>query len=215
MSTRRRFLTVLGSAPLVLQARRLLAQPGQDLTTLGLADASVLLQRGEISPLELTQAYLRRIELLEGTVNAFINVTAEQALMQAEVLTAELARGQWRGPLHGIPLGLKDNIDTAGIPTTAANSMLENRIPAEDAPVWTQLRTGGAILLGKLNMHEFAYGGTSSISFAGPVHNPWNPERIPGGSSGGSRPRSRRACAAWRSARIRWLRSGCPLLTAA
>lgn len=190
MHSRRRFLTALGTTlgttPLVLQARRVLAQPGSDLTTLGLAEASVLLQRGDLSPLELTEAYLQRIELLEGTLNTYISVTAEQALLQAEALTAELIRGQWRGPLHGIPLGLKDNIDTAGIATTAANRMLENRIPTEDAPVWTQLRAAGAILLGKLNMHEFAYGGTSSISHVGPVRNPWNPERIPGGSSGGS-----------------------------
>src|SRR5690606_18448967 len=83
-------------------------------------------------------------------------------------------------------IGLKDNIDTAGIPTTAANAMLANRIPEDDAPVWTRLQDAGAILLGKLNMHEFAYGGTSSISHVGAVRNPWNLERIPGGSSGGS-----------------------------
>jgi aspartyl-tRNA(Asn)/glutamyl-tRNA(Gln) amidotransferase subunit A len=186
MHTRRRFLTIAGSLPLLLKARRLLAQPATEVTALGVAESSALLRNGELSPLELTQAYLQRIERFEGTVNAYVTVTAEQALEQAEALTAELTRGQSRGPLHGIPLGLKDNIDTAGIPTTAANRMLANRIPTEDAPVWINLRAAGAVLLGKLNMHEIAYGGTSSITAAGPVRNPWNIERIPGGSSGGS-----------------------------
>ncbi|MEY4641276.1 MAG: hypothetical protein RLZZ227_1270 [Pseudomonadota bacterium] len=186
MRTRRHFLAVLGSTPLLLQARRLLAQPAVDVTGLGIAQASALLHNGDLSPLELTQAYLQRIERHEGTINAYISVTGDQALQQAQMLTAELMRGQSRGLMHGIPLGLKDNIDTAGIATTAANQMLANRIPTEDAPVWIKLREAGGILLGKLNMHEFAYGGTSSISHMGPVHNPWNIERIPGGSSGGS-----------------------------
>lgn len=186
LRSRRHFLAVMGSSPLLLKARRLLAQPGVEPTSLGIAESSALLRGGELSPLELTQAYLQRIERFEGAINAYVTVTTEVALQQAEMLTAELARGQARGPLHGIPLALKDNIDTAGIPTTAANKMLENRIPTEDAPVWTRLRAAGGILLGKLNMHEFAYGGTSSISHVGAVHNPWNLERIPGGSSGGS-----------------------------
>src|SRR5690606_38552425 len=116
----------------------------------------------------------------------FVTRTPALALEQARALTEELSQGRWRGPLHGIPIALKDNIDTAGIATTAANAMLANRIPDNDAPVWTRLQSAGAILLGKLNMHEFAYGGTSSISHVGAVRNPWNPERIPGGSSGGS-----------------------------
>ncbi len=186
MHTRRHFLTVLGSTPLLLKSRRLLAQNTVDVTALGIAESGALLRNGDLSVTELTQAYLSRIERYEGTINAYVRVTSEQALEQAEGLTNEIMRGQWRGPLHGIPLGLKDNIDTAGIATTAANKMLENRVPTEDAPVWTQLRAAGAVLLGKLNMHEFAYGGTSSISHVGPVRNPWNTERIPGGSSGGS-----------------------------
>lgn len=186
LRSRRRFLALMGSSPLLLKARRVLSQPGTDPTLLGIAESGVLLRSGELSPLELTQAYLQRIERFEGTINAYVTVTAERALEQAETITAEFMRGDDRGILHGIPLGLKDNIDTAGIPTTAANRMLENRIPTEDAPVWTRLQERGAILLGKLNMHEFAYGGTSSVSHVGPVHNPWNVERIPGGSSGGS-----------------------------
>jgi aspartyl-tRNA(Asn)/glutamyl-tRNA(Gln) amidotransferase subunit A len=186
MRTRRHFLTVLGSAPLLLKARRLLAQSTVDVTALGIAESGALLRNGDLSVTELTQAYLDRIERYEGTINAYVTVTAEQALEQAQELTDAIMRNRWRGPLHGIPIGLKDNIDTAGIATTAANKMLENRIPSEDAMVWGLLRAQGAVLLGKLNMHEFAYGGTSSISHVGPVRNPWNTERIPGGSSGGS-----------------------------
>ncbi|HLF30767.1 MAG TPA: amidase, partial [Xanthomonadales bacterium] len=139
-----------------------------------------------ISPLELTQAYLARIERLNSKVNAYITVTGDRALEQARRLEAELMAGRWRGPLHGIPIALKDNIDTAGIRTTAASAMLADRVPAEDAEVHRRLEEAGAVLLGKLNLHEFAYGGTSSISHFGPVRNPWNLDHIPGGSSGGS-----------------------------
>lgn len=186
MVARRTFLNLLGSTPLLLQARVALSQPAVGVTSLGVMATSELLQRGDISPLELAEAYLERIEQHEDAVNAYVTVTAEQALSSARTLTAELASGRSRGPLHGIPLGLKDNIDTAGITTTAANAMLANRVPSQDAPVWQRLQAAGMVLLGKLNMHEFAYGGTSSITAAGPVHNPWNLERIPGGSSGGS-----------------------------
>ena len=186
MPSRRHILAMLGSSSLLSRVGALRAQPRTDLATLELHEVSDLIMGGQVSPLELTQAYLARIEALEGTVNAFVTVTADLAMEQARALTEELARGQWRGPLHGIPIGLKDNIDTAGIPTTAANAMLATRIPDADAPVWIRLKEAGAILLGKLNMHEFAYGGTSSISHVGPVRNPWNIERIPGGSSGGS-----------------------------
>ena len=186
MLTRRHLLAFTATTLPLLHARRALAQPGIEVTSLGVTATAALLQGGELSPLELTEAYLRRIERFEDRINAYVTVTAEQALAQARTLTEELARAQSRGPLHGIPLGLKDNIDTAGIATTAANAMLAKRIPTADAPVWTRLREAGMVLLGKINMHEFAYGGTSSISSAGAVHNPWNLERIPGGSSGGS-----------------------------
>ena len=97
-----------------------------------------------------------------------------------------MAAGRRRGPLHGIPIALKDNIDTAGIRTTAASALFADRVPKEDAPVVTRLRAAGAVFLGKLNMHEFAYGGTSAITHFGPVRNPWNTDYCPGGSSGGS-----------------------------
>ncbi len=139
-----------------------------------------------ISPLELVRAYLARIDRLEPRVNAYITVTSDLALIQAQQLEAELDAGRWRGPLHGIPIALKDNMDTAGIRTTAASALFADRVPGEDAEVYRRLKEAGAVLLGKLNLHEFAYGGTSAITHFEPVHNPWNLEHIPGGSSGGS-----------------------------
>jgi aspartyl-tRNA(Asn)/glutamyl-tRNA(Gln) amidotransferase subunit A len=157
-----------------------------DLTRLSIAEAGRRIAAREISPVELTRAYLGRIERVDGRVNSYITVTAEQALDQARALEAELARGQRRGPLHGIPLALKDNIDTAGILTTAASAVYADRVPAEDAECVRKLRDAGAVFLGKLNMHEFAYGGTSAVTHYGPVHNPWDLDYNPGGSSGGS-----------------------------
>ena len=157
-----------------------------DLTCLTLAQATQMVRRKAISPVELVQAFISRIERLNPVLNAFITVTTEQALRQARDAEAEIHRGKWRGPLHGMPLALKDLIDTAGIRTTAASAVFQDRVPAEDAEVVRRLKAAGAVLLGKLNMHEFAYGGTSVPSHFGPVRNPWNPARIAGGSSGGS-----------------------------
>ncbi len=106
-------------------------------------------------------------------------------MAEARTAEAEIARGHWRGPLHGIPIALKDNVDTAGVRTTAASAVFRDRVPTEDAEVVLRLRAAGAVLLGKLNMHEFAQGTTSAISGFGPVHNPWDLERVAGGSSGG------------------------------
>ena len=161
-------------------------QPPPDLTRLTLVDAMAMLRRKAVSPVELARAFLARIERLNPALNAFITVTAEQALQQAGQAETEIQRGHWRGPLHGIPLALKDLIDTAGIRTTAASAVFKDRIPSEDAEVVRRLKAAGAVLLGKLNMHEFAYGGTSVPSYYGAVHNPWNLRRIAGGSSGGS-----------------------------
>ncbi len=149
-------------------------------------EASKHLRRREISPVELTQDCLQQIEKLNPTLNAFIIVTAESALAEARAAEQEIASGNWRGPLHGIPIALKDNIDIAGVRTTAGSNLFQNRIPAEDAEVVRLLKAAGAVFLGKTNMHEFAYGGSSVISAFGPVRNPWNPEKITGGSSGGS-----------------------------
>jgi aspartyl-tRNA(Asn)/glutamyl-tRNA(Gln) amidotransferase subunit A len=144
------------------------------------------LRRKEVSPLELTRACLDRIEKLNPALNAFITVTAESALTEAQSAEADILRGEWRGPLHGIPVALKDLIDTAGTRTTAASGPYQNRLPTEDAEVVRRLRQAGAVILGKNNLHEFAYGGSSLVSFFGDIHNPWNRARIAGGSSGGS-----------------------------
>jgi aspartyl-tRNA(Asn)/glutamyl-tRNA(Gln) amidotransferase subunit A len=158
----------------------------QDLTSLTLKQASELLRSKAASPVDLTQACLKRIEKYNHAVNAFITITGESALATARAMEAEAQRGKWRGPLHGIPIALKDNIDTAGIRTTGASELFKDRVPAEDAEVVRRLKNAGAILLGKLNMHEFAYGATSAVTYFGAVHNPWALDRISGGSSGGS-----------------------------
>lgn len=149
-------------------------------------ETSELLRKGTISPVELTTECLERVEKLNPTLNAFITVTAESARMEARHAEAEIRRGAWRGPLHGIPLALKDLIDTAGVLTTAASLMFNDRVPAEDAEVVRRLKAAGAVLLGKQNLHEFAYGGSSMVSAFGEVRNAWNKEHITGGSSGGS-----------------------------
>jgi aspartyl-tRNA(Asn)/glutamyl-tRNA(Gln) amidotransferase subunit A len=144
------------------------------------------LRQKEVSPVELTRDCLDRIEKLNPALNAFITVTGESALAEAHAAESELSRGEWRGPLHGIPIALKDLIDTAGTRTTAASALFEHRVPAQDAEVVRRLRQAGAIILGKNNLHEFAYGGSSLVSFFGDGRNPWNVQHIAGGSSGGS-----------------------------
>jgi aspartyl-tRNA(Asn)/glutamyl-tRNA(Gln) amidotransferase subunit A len=185
MATRRAFIGAGLAAGTLIAARRVAAQ-ASDLSELTIEDASRMIRAGALSPLELTRAYLARIERIDPLINSYVTVTAEQALARARVLEQELAAGRWRGPLHGVPIALKDNIDTAGIRTSAASTLLAERVPATDAAVHQRLTEAGAVLLGKLNMHEFAYGGTSAITHFGPVRNPWNPAHIPGGSSGGS-----------------------------
>jgi len=151
-----------------------------------LAQASQQIRHGKISPVELTRTCLSRIEKLNPKTNAFITVMAEQALAQARVLEAERQAGKWRGPLHGIPIAVKDLFDTAGTRTTCGSAVFADRIPSEDAEVVRRLKSAGAVIIGKNNMHEFAYGATSIPSHYGAVHNPWNLECIAGGSSGGS-----------------------------
>jgi len=144
------------------------------------------LRRKEISPVEITRECLAHIEKLNPSLNAFITVTEESALAEARAAEDEIVRGIWRGPLHGIPIALKDLIDTAGVRTTSASALHENRVPSEDAEIVRRLRQAGAVLVGKNNLHEFAYGGSSLVSRFGDVHNPWDVNRITGGSSGGS-----------------------------
>ena len=157
-----------------------------DLTQLSIAEAAPLLRAGKLSPVELTHAYLDRIERINPKLNCYITVTGEPALADARRAEQEISAGRYRGPLHGIPIGLKDLIETAGVLTTAASNVLKSNIPTADAAVVTRLRAAGAVFLGKLNLHEFAYGGSGVISAYGPVRNPWNTGHITGGSSSGS-----------------------------
>ena len=139
-----------------------------------------------LSPVELTRECLARIERLNPDLNAFITVTAEQALESARQAESEISAGNYRGPLHGIPIGLKDLFDTAGVRTTAGSNQYRDRVPTQDAEVVRRLKQAGAVIVGKLNMHEFAFGMSGVVSAFGPVRNPWNRERITGGSSSGS-----------------------------
>jgi aspartyl-tRNA(Asn)/glutamyl-tRNA(Gln) amidotransferase subunit A len=170
----------------VAGASKLALGAPQDPTAVSLRQASQMLRGKAVSPVELTNICLQRIDRFNPEVNAFITVTGESALTRAREMEAELRYGRWRGPLHGIPIALKDNIDTSGIRTTGASELFKDRVPTEDAEVARRLKDAGAVLLGKLNMHEFAYGATSAVSYFGPVHNPWALDRVSGGSSGGS-----------------------------
>ncbi len=143
-------------------------------------------RRKEISPVEIVRECLRQIEKLNPRLNAFITVLGDAALAEARAAEAEISAGRWRGPLHGIPIALKDLIDTAGVRTTAASALLKDRVPLEDAEIVRRLRQAGAVIIGKNNLHEWAYGGSSLISHFGEVHNPWDVARTAGGSSSGS-----------------------------
>jgi aspartyl-tRNA(Asn)/glutamyl-tRNA(Gln) amidotransferase subunit A len=140
----------------------------------------------KISPVAIVDACLKRVEELNPKLNAFITILPDQAHEQAKTAEAQIHAGHWRGPLHGVPVGIKDFYDTAGIKTTAAFKPLKDRVPTKDAVSVTKLRDAGAIILGKMNMHELGMGTTSLVSHYGPVHNPWKLGYIAGGSSGGS-----------------------------
>jgi aspartyl-tRNA(Asn)/glutamyl-tRNA(Gln) amidotransferase subunit A len=151
-----------------------------------IAELRLAIRRRSVSPVELTRACLTRIERIAPTLNAFVTVMAESALADARRAEEELARGVDRGPLHGVPIGIKDLVDTAGVRTTAGSAQYRDRVPNEDADVVRRLRAAGAVILGKQNLHEFAYGGSSIVSAFGEVRNPWDASRVAGGSSGGS-----------------------------
>ncbi len=178
-------LTALAAA--MLHSHNLQAEgAAPDLTSLSLTEAREKIQSRELTSTALVSALLARIEVYNPKLNAFITVMQESALREAAILDREAAQGHFRGPLHGIPIAIKDNIDTAGTRTTVASLLFDDNVPATDAFVVTQLRRAGAILIGKTNLHEFAMGGTSATSYFGPVRNPWALDRVPGGSSGGS-----------------------------
>lgn len=153
---------------------------------LTLTEAAEQIRTRKLSPVELTRECLARIERLDPVLNAFITVTAETALEQARQAESDVSSGNYRGPLHGLPIALKDLLDTAGVPTTAASNQYRERIPTEDAEVVRWLKQAGAVLIGKTNMHEFAFGMSGVVSAFGATKNPWDTTRMSGGSSSGS-----------------------------
>jgi aspartyl-tRNA(Asn)/glutamyl-tRNA(Gln) amidotransferase subunit A len=153
---------------------------------LTIREAGALLQTGQLSPVELTRALLERIEQLDTTLQAYITVLAEPAMAAARTAEAEMLRGDYKGPLHGIPIALKDLYDTKGVRTTASSRVMAHRVPSQDATTTARLAAAGAILLGKLAMHEFALGGPDPTCGFPLARNPWNLDHIPGGSSSGS-----------------------------
>ncbi|NJD57860.1 MAG: amidase, partial [Anaerolineae bacterium] len=157
-----------------------------ELTSLTLNQAAALLEHKEISPVELTKAHIERIELFNDKVNAFITVTPELALQQARLAEQEIINGIYKGPLHGIPLGLKDLFETEGIRTTAGSTFFSEYFPKADAAVVQKLKGAGCVLVGKLNMHEIALGVTNENPHYGDCCNPWDLKCISGGSSGGN-----------------------------
>jgi aspartyl-tRNA(Asn)/glutamyl-tRNA(Gln) amidotransferase subunit A len=162
------------------------AHSESELSFLSIEQAARLLRRREISPVDLVEASLARIDRWNPSLRAFLTVVAEGARRQAKTAEREIHRGRLRGPLHGIPVSLKDNFWTRGIPTTAGSKILAGFVPRADSDVARKVARAGAILLGKTNMHEFAYGITGENPHYGPSCNPWAPDRISGGSSGGS-----------------------------
>jgi aspartyl-tRNA(Asn)/glutamyl-tRNA(Gln) amidotransferase subunit A len=172
--------TIVGGtmAPIRTEA---IEQKPTDITTI-----QTHMRMQKVSPVEIVSACLKRIEQLNQKLNAFITVLADQALAQARVAETEIKTAKWRGPLHGIPVGIKDLFDTAGIKTTAGFELFKDRVPREDAVGVAKLKEAGAIIIGKMNMHRLGMGTTGIESCFGPVRNPWNVEHIPGGSSAGS-----------------------------
>jgi aspartyl-tRNA(Asn)/glutamyl-tRNA(Gln) amidotransferase subunit A len=176
----------IGTVAPVYTDARAAAQLPADLTALTLVEVSELIRRRRVSPVDVTKACLQRIDRLNPTLNAFVTVTHESALARARAAEEEIHRGRWRGPLHGIPIALKDLFDTAGVKTTAGSALFDHRVPERDAEIVRRMDKAGAVIVGKTNMVEFAYGSNAAISAFGPTRNPWSLDRNPGGSSSGS-----------------------------
>jgi aspartyl-tRNA(Asn)/glutamyl-tRNA(Gln) amidotransferase subunit A len=157
-----------------------------ELENLTITDLAPKIANREVSPVELTQAFLERIDRLDTDLHAFVTLTADQARADAKLAEAEIHAGLHRGSLHGIPFSIKDNLATAGVRTTAGSKMLADWIPDVDATVVTRLKEAGAIVLGKANMHEWAAGCSTINPYYGTTRNPWDRNRVAGGSSGGS-----------------------------
>src|SRR5580658_6350814 len=190
--TRRQFSKTVAGATAAMSLRSIelpfasaQAAGGADadrIAGLSLAEAAAQLRSGAVTSVQLTQACLERIRIYNPKVDAYITVLSEQALAQAAQLDQEKKANKLRGPLHGVPIALKDNIDTAGIRTTAASKVYDDRVPAEDAEVAKRLAAAGAVFIGKANLDEFA----DAVSYYGSVRNPWALDRDPSGSSSGS-----------------------------
>jgi len=163
-----------------------MASIASELCFMTISQVGPLLRERQLSPVELVRACLDRIEAIDGQLHAFVTLLPEQALSQARSMEAEMLRGHYRGPLHGIPIGLKDLFDTKGIRTTGMSRVIPDRVPDEDATCTARLNQSGTVLLGKLAMHEFAVGGPDPTSLFPPARNPWNLAYMPGGSSSGS-----------------------------
>lgn len=175
-------VNLAGSTATAAEASQTAAPSGlPDLPALTLADAARRISRKQLSPVELTESILARIAAVDPRVGAFITVAGDEALAAARIAEREIQQGRYRGPLHGIPFGVKDTYYTKGIRTTAASRVLQHFVPAFDAAIVERMKAGGAILVGKLNLPEFSFGGYTPGS-----HNPWDLTRNPGGSSGGS-----------------------------
>jgi aspartyl-tRNA(Asn)/glutamyl-tRNA(Gln) amidotransferase subunit A len=157
-----------------------------DLCFLSIAELASLMRARTVSAVEVTEAHLARIERLNPTLNAFVTVMAAEARAAARRAETELKAGHWRGPLHGVPIGIKDIFDTAGVRTTHGSSFFRDNVPTEDAEAVRRLKDAGAVPIGKCNTHEFAAGSTTNNPWYGPTRNPWALDRSPGGSSGGS-----------------------------
>jgi aspartyl-tRNA(Asn)/glutamyl-tRNA(Gln) amidotransferase subunit A len=153
---------------------------------LTIAEAAGLIESRELSPVELLDSRLERISRLDGRLNSFIRVLADQARQEARAAEAEIAAGRYKGPLHGIPIGLKDIYETAGVPTTGHSKVMQDHVPQADAFSVARLRAAGAVVVGKLATHEFAFGGPSFDLPWPPARNPWNTECFTGGSSSGT-----------------------------
>lgn len=147
---------------------------------------SEMIRRKEISPVDVVEQTLQRIEERNPSLNAFVTILSEEAVREAKLAEAEIMAGDWKGPLHGVPIGLKDLIYTKGIRTTMGSEIFNDFLPQTDASVVTRIKQAGGIIVGKLNTHQFAYGPTGDRSFFGPVHNPYDHSKITGGSSSGS-----------------------------
>src|SRR3990170_1475533 len=156
------------------------------LYEMSLADVGALIRAKHVSPVEVTAQALARIEQFNPRLNAFWTVTADLAREQARAAETEIIKGEYRGPLHGVPVALKDLIYTRGIRTTAGSKILADFVPDYDATIVEKLHAAGAVLVGKTALHEFAYGITNENPHYGPTRNPWNTERVSGGSSGGA-----------------------------